>query len=224
MAKENQQEKALVICQEILDDETVTGNPDYADVLSKVGILLTEMNRIEQALQVLSEASSMDESNPETWNYLGVVYYRQNDFEQALQAYQRALELDPKFASAFNNMGALYLRRFLEKKDPSLMTQAIDAFNRAIENDPRLAAAYNGRASAFKFSKRTNEAIRDWKRALEHQPDFVDVYFNLGITYLQTGNKSEALRVLNRCKEKFYNRLPSSEQDRLDRLIAEATR
>jgi len=104
------------------------------------------------------------------------------------------------------------------------MTKAIDSFNRAIKHDSRLASAYNGRASAFKFSNRANEAIRDWKKALDLQPDFIDVYFNLGITYLQAGNKSEALRVLNRCKEKFYSRLPPTEQSRLDRLIAEATR
>jgi arylsulfatase A-like enzyme/Flp pilus assembly protein TadD len=219
-----QQEKALGICQEILDDETIVRNPENAGVLSSVGILLTEMNHLDQALQVLEQASSMDESNPQAWNYLGVVYYRQNDFDQALRAYQKAVELDPQFASAYNNLGALYLRRSLEQKDPSLIVQAVDAFNRAISNDSRLASAYNGRASAYKFSNRANDAIRDWKKALEIQPDFIDVYFNLGITYLQTGDKIEALRILNRCKEKFYDRLPASEQGRLDRLIAEASR
>jgi arylsulfatase A-like enzyme/Flp pilus assembly protein TadD len=224
LARENQQDRALVICQEILDDETITSNPDNAGILSSVGILLTEMNRLDQALQVLAQASEMDESNPETWNYLGVVFYRENDFDRALQAYQKAVELDPGFASAFNNLGALYLRRFLEQKDTTLMTQAMDAFNKAIENDPQLASAYNGRASAFKFSNRDKDAIRDWKKALELQPDFIDAYFNLGITYFQAGNKSEALRILTQCKKKFYDRLPPSEQGRLDRLIAEATR
>jgi len=222
MVKENLQEKAWIILKEILDDETIMGNPDYADVLSQAGILLTVMNRIDQAFKVLSQASSMDESNPETWNYLGVVYYKQNDFNQALQAYQRAVQLDPGFASAFNNLGTLYLKRYLEQKIPSLMAQAMDAFNRAIAKDPGLASAYNGRASAFKFSNCPNEAIRDWKRALELQPDFVDVYFNLGITYLQAGDKSEALKILIQCKEKFYSQLPLSEKGHLDRLIAEA--
>ncbi len=224
LAKENQLEKALVICGKILDDETITGDPENAGVLSNVGILLIEMNRIDLALQVLLQASAMDESNPETWNYMGVVYYRENDFERALRAYRKAVELDPNFASAFNNLGALFLSRFLEQKTSSLMEQAMAAFNKAIENDPRLASAYNGRASAFKFSNRVNEALRDWKKALELQPDFIDVYFNLGITYLQAGNKSEASRILNRCKEKFYDRLPPPEQGRLDRLIAQATR
>jgi tetratricopeptide (TPR) repeat protein len=132
--------------------------------------------------------------------------------------------LDPEFASAFNNLGTLYLRTFLERKDPEMMPKAIDAFNRAISNDSLLASAYNGRASAYKFSNRANDAIRDWKKTLELHPDFIDVYFNLGITYLEAGDKSEALKILNRCKEKFYNRIPSSEQDRLNRLIAEAIR
>jgi arylsulfatase A-like enzyme/Flp pilus assembly protein TadD len=219
-----EQEKALNICREVLGDEAVAGNPENEGVLSGIGILLTEMGRLDEALRILKRASSLDESNPQTWNYLGIVYYRQNDFDKALQAYRKAVELDPRFASAYNNLGALYLRRFLEQKEPSLIAQAVDAFDRAIANDPGLASAYNGRASAFKFSSRVNEAIRDWKRALELQPDFIDAYFNLGITFLQEGNKSEALQILNRCKEKFYDRLPPSEKGRLDRLIAEATR
>jgi tetratricopeptide (TPR) repeat protein len=68
------------------------------------------------------------------------------------------------------------------------------------------------------------EAVKDWKKALELRPDFVEVYFNLGITYLQTGQKSEALNMLNQCKSKFFSSLPPSEQDRLNRLIAEAKR
>jgi len=99
LAKNNQQKRALAMCQTILDDETVTDDPANAEILSKIGILFTEMNRVEQASQVLLNAAAMDNSSPETWNYLGVVYYRQNDFDRALRAYQRALELDPGFAS-----------------------------------------------------------------------------------------------------------------------------
>jgi hypothetical protein len=59
---------------------------------------------------------------------------------------------------------------------------------------------------------------------MELQPDFVDVYFNLGITYLESGQKAEASKILDLCKNRFYNRLPPNDRDRLDRLIAEANR
>jgi len=224
LMKNNQNDRAWSICRDILNDQTVTGDPTNAEILSTIGILLTEMKRIDQALQVLLNAAAMDDSRPEAWNHLGVVYYMKNDYTKALEAYERALNLDSKFASAFSNLGSLYLRRFLEQKDPEMMAKAIDSFNRAIDSDPRLATAYNGRAYAFKFSGRSDDAMRDWRKALELQPEYVDVYFNLGITYLQVGNKSEALKILNLCKEKFFRQLPPSEQRRLDRLIAEANR
>jgi arylsulfatase A-like enzyme/Flp pilus assembly protein TadD len=222
--KNGQRDKAWKMCQSLIDDPTIAGDPTNAGILAQIGLILIEGNRIEQAREVLSDSIAMDDSDAEAWNNLGIVYYRMKDYPEALAAYERAIGLNPTFASAFNNQGTLYLRMALERKDREMLPKAIMAFDRAIKNDPRLASAFNGRASAHKFSNRPDDAIRDWKKALELQPDFVDVYFNLGITYLEKGDKAEALTILNLCKKRFYSRLPAAEQDRLDRLIAEATR
>jgi tetratricopeptide (TPR) repeat protein len=222
LIKDNDHEHAMQICQKILDDDSITNSSKNADIVSKIGIMLTEMNRNDQALQVLLNASTMDNAGVETWNYLGVVYYQKKEYAKALEAYQKAVDLDPKFALVHNNLGTLYLRMFLEKKNSEMIAKAIDSFDRAIKNDPRLVSAYNGRASAFKFSNQVGYALRDWKKALEINPDFIDVYFNLGITYLQVGNKAEALKILNQCKEKFFDRLSLRDQSRLKRLIDEA--
>jgi arylsulfatase A-like enzyme/Tfp pilus assembly protein PilF len=224
LMKNVQQESALEICQFLLDDPTIKGDRANAGVLSKIGTILIEGNRIEQARKVLLDSLGMDDSDAEAWNNLGIIYYRTKDYPKALEAYERAVRLDPEFASAFNNMGTLYLRMALERKDREMLPKAIAAFDQAIISDPRLASAYNGRASALKFSSRPDEAIRDWKKAIELQPDFVDVYFNLGIIYLEKGEKLAALDILNLCKKRFYSRLPAPEKGRLDRLIAEATR
>ncbi|UCE43083.1 MAG: sulfatase-like hydrolase/transferase [Candidatus Aminicenantes bacterium] len=224
LVKNGQRERALAMSQALFDDQTITGDPANAGILSKIGLIFIEGNRLEQARRILLDSVAMDDSNAESWNSLGVVYYRKKEYPKAVEAYERAVRLNPEFASAFNNLGTLYLREFLERRDPGMVPKAIDAFDRAINNDPLLAAAYNGRASAFKFSDRANEAIRDWKRAMELQPDFVNVYFNLGITYMEIGEKTEAAKILKLCKKKFYKRLSLSEQGRLDRLITEATR
>jgi arylsulfatase A-like enzyme/Flp pilus assembly protein TadD len=224
LIKNGQRERAVNMCQALLDDQAIIANPSNAGILSKIGLIFMDGNRLEQALKVLLDSVSLDDSNAETWNNLGVVYYRRKDYPKAREAYNRAVRLDPEFASAFNNLGTLYLRTFLERGDPEMLPKAIFAFDRAIGNDSRLASAYNGRASAFKFSNRASDAIRDWKRAMELQPDFVDVYFNLGITYLETGQKAKASEILNLCKKRFYNRLSPDDRGRLDRLIAEANR
>ena len=190
LMKNDHQEKALKMCQSILENQTVIDDPANAGILAKIGIIFTESNRIDQAKKILLDSVAMDDSNAETWN----------------------------------NLGTLYLRMSLERKDPEMLPKSIDAFDRAIDNDPHLASAFNGRASAFKFSNRANQAIRDWKKAMELQPDFVDVYFNLGITYLEIGEKAEASKILNSCKNRFYRQLSPNDQGRLDRLIAEANR
>ena len=224
LIKNGQQARALEICQAILDNRNIASDPAHAGVLSRIGIIYTEANRIAQARKILLDAVALDGSDAETWNNLGVAYYREKDYPSAVEAYERAVRLNPEFAQAFNNMGTLHLRSFLESKDAGRIPQAIDAFNRAIESDPLLASAYNGRASAYKFSDRAGEAIQDWKKAIELRPDFVDVYFNLGITYLEIGEKTKASEVLNSCKKRFYQRLSSVDRGRLDRLIAEANR
>jgi arylsulfatase A-like enzyme/Flp pilus assembly protein TadD len=224
LIKNGRQERALEICQAILDERNIDNDPANAGVLSRIGIIFTEANRIEQARKVLLEAVALDGSDAETWNNLGVVYYRTKDYSRAVEAYEHAVRLNPEFAQAFNNLGTVHLRSFLERKDAGMIPNAIDSFNRAIESDPRLASAYNGRASAYKFSDRAGQAIQDWKKAIELRPDFVDVYFNLGITYLEIGEKTEASEILDLCKKRFYQKLSSNDRSRLDRLIAEANR
>ena len=224
LLKNGQKEMALKICESLLDDQNITGDQANARVLSRIGLIFTEGNWIELARKVLLDSVVLDDSDAEAWNNLGVVYYRTKDYPKAVEAYERAVRLDPQFASASNNLGTLYLRMFLERKDLGMMPKAIDAFDRAIYNDPNLASAYNGRASAFKFGDRAGEAITDWQKALELQPDFVDAYFNLGITFLEIGKKAEASKILNLCKKRFYSQLSPNDQSRLDRLIAEANR
>jgi arylsulfatase A-like enzyme/Tfp pilus assembly protein PilF len=224
LIKNGQQPRALEICQAILDNRNMASDPANAGVLSRIGLIYTEANLIAQARKILLDAVALDDSDPEAWNNLGVAYYRERDYPKAVEAYERAVRLDPGFAQAFNNMGTVQLRSFLERKDGGILPKAIDSFNRAIQSDPSLASAYNGRASAYKFSDRAGEAIRDWRKAIELRPDFVDAYFNLGITYLEIGEKMKASEVLNVCKKRFYQRLSSVDRGRLDRLIAEANR
>jgi tetratricopeptide (TPR) repeat protein len=99
---------------------------------------------------------------------------------------------------------------------------AASSFDRAITLGPGLAMAYNGRAAVKRFLNLIPDAIADWKKALELDPQLRDAYFNLGITYLDTGDKAAALAVFKRCRETLSARLSPAEQNRLQRLIREA--
>jgi len=223
LKEDNNFSKASELCLQLLADESVRNN---TAIQAKLGILLTKMNRDDRALQVLNQvvstAKDQDETNAEAWNYLGIIYSRKQDYKKSLEAYQRSVKLDPKIAKTYNNLGTLYLTLFLKKQEKQLHSKAVEAFDRALELDPELVSALNGRGSALTFANRVNEALRDWKKAIKIKPDFTEVYFNIGITYLQLKSNRQALKYLNICKEKFYNKLSVNEQNRLNRLINQA--
>lgn len=219
LGKTRRFKQAAEICDRLLADDSVR---HHLDVKAKIGEVLTEIHRDDAAYQLLTEVTDAGKATAETWNYLGILRFRKKMFKEAEEAYLKSLEMDRTSALTFNNMGALYLTMFLANKDAQLHQKAMQAFTNALEINPRLASALNGRASAYKFTNRVGEALKDWNLALEIKPDFVDVYFNLGVTYLQLKDKAKALDILTQCKEKLYRRLPPPVKQRLDRLIQQA--
>jgi len=122
----------------------------------------------------------------------------------------------------FNNIGSLYLTVYGNNKDEKAFRLAMEHFNRAIAIDPRLFAAYNGRGAAYKFKKQLDLAIADWEKTISINPNFIDAYVNLGITFIEKGDKAAALKILSSCRERFLARLPKPALMQIDRLISEA--
>jgi len=202
--------------------EGLKKNPGNVNLMSKLGIMLTEANVMDEAISLLELCIKEDHYDPELFNYLGVAFYKKGDFNSALEQYRKVLELDHNYAPVYNNMGSLYLVVYQKNRDERAFDMAMDNFNKALEIDPLLYSALNGRASAHYFKSKLNLARQDWKKAIESNPDFADPYFNIGISYLKSGEKDSALQYFTLCKKRLYSRLAPRDQNRLDRLILEA--
>lgn len=200
-------------------------NPGNTGLMSKLGIMLAEALQPDKAIELLNICIKKDPFDPENFNFLGVAYYKKGNAAKAMENYRKALELDNNYASVFNNIGSLYLALYLssKKKDERVYQLAMENFNRALEIDPRLFAAYNGRGAAYKFKNQVEKAIADWKKTIEINPNYIDAYFNIGISYLQIGDKASALKHLLLCKERLAAKLPAKDRRQLDRLIAQAS-
>ncbi|MGD2086697.1 MAG: sulfatase-like hydrolase/transferase [Candidatus Aminicenantes bacterium] len=200
-------------------------NPGNTELMSKLGIMLAEARQPDKAIEILNVCIKKNPFNPDNFNFLGVAYYKKGNAAKAMENYRKALELDNNYASVFNNIGSLYLALYLgsKKKDERVFQLAMENFNRALEIDPRLFAAYNGRGAAYKFKNQVKKAIADWKKTIEINPNYIDAYFNIGISYLQIGDKASALKHLLLCKEKLAAKLPAKDRQQLERLIAQAS-
>jgi arylsulfatase A-like enzyme/Flp pilus assembly protein TadD len=200
-------------------------NPGNTELTSKLGIMLAEALQPDKAIELLNVCIKKNPLDPENFNFLGVAYYKKGNAAKALENYRKALELDNNYASVFNNIGSVYLALYLrsKKKDERVYQLAIENFNRALEIDPRLFAAYNGRGAAYKFKNQVEKAVADWKKSIEINPNYIDAYFNIGISYLQIGDKAAALKYLLLLKERLAAKLPVKDQQQLDHLIAQAS-
>ena len=197
-------------------------NPGNILLLSKLGIVLADSGSWQRAIPILELCVSKEDFDPEKFNFLGIAYYQGGDFAKALQNYGRALGLDRNNAAVYNNIGGVHLALFLRNRQESERVQAEDNFKKALEIDPKLFSACNGLGVTYRKTGRNAEAITYWRKALAIKPDFDLALLNLGITLLEENRAEEALDCFLNYREKFYLKIPLSEKQRLDRLIAEA--
>jgi tetratricopeptide (TPR) repeat protein len=72
--------------------------------------------------------------------------------------------------------------------------QAMECFKKAVELDPGLAPAYNGLGVGYRVAGQIDSAIAVWEKTLESNPDFDLPIYNLGVAYLEKGDKARALK------------------------------
>ena len=196
-------------------------NPDNVSLMASLGITLIKSKSIDKGIEILNKCLKVKDYDPDIYNYLGMGYVELKEYDKALEYFNKALKFDVNSPVILNNIGALYLRQYLLTKSNTYHQLAMEYFNKALKFDERNYNALNGRASAYKFVKNYINAINDWIRVIEIKPDFIDAYFNLGITYIEIGEKMNARRFLLVLKEKFFENLSDSDKQRLIRLINE---
>ncbi len=170
------------------------------DVASEIRIKLTP----QEQLQFGSAAPV----NPEAYdNYLHGKFYlhRQNkeDNATAIALLERAVAADPAFAAAHAELAQAYAwKLFLfYPNDKALAEKSFVEVEKALALDPNLAVAYLARgrllwttANRFPHEK----AIREYRRALELNPNLDEARNQLALVYNHIGAFDEALRELDR--------------------------
>lgn len=102
-------------------NEDLAGDPGNVTLRFLKGLVLTRMNRMDEAVAAFEELTEDHPELPEPYNNLAVVYAAKGDFERARQALQKAINTHPSYATAHENMGDIYAK------------MASQAYNQALE-------------------------------------------------------------------------------------------
>lgn len=175
--------------------------------------------RIKLTPQEQGQFGSVRPVNPEAYDhYLRGKFYLHSQIKDdnvaAISALERAVTLDPAFAAAHAELAQAYVwKLFLFSPDEkALAEKAFMATEKALALDPNLAVAYLARgrllwtpANHFPHEK----AIREYRRALELNPNLDEARNQLALVYNHIGAFDEALRELEQAVATNPNNSPA---------------
>ncbi len=91
-------------------DAYLANNPKDAQGRFLKGLILTEMNRHQDAIKVFSDLTVDYPQLPEPYNNLAVLYAAQGQYERAKQNLEQAIRTHPSYATAHENLGDIYAK------------------------------------------------------------------------------------------------------------------
>ncbi len=104
----------------------LAGKPKDAQGRFLKGIILTEMNKPNEAIAIFTKLTEDYPELPEPYNNLAVIYAQQKQFDKAKQALEMAIRTHPSYATAHENLGDIYARLASQAYDKALQ---IDSSN-----------------------------------------------------------------------------------------------
>ena len=101
-------------------DKYLAAKPKDAQGRFLKGIVLTEMNKPNEAIAVFTKLTEDYPELPEPYNNLAVIYAQQKQFDKAKQALEMAIRTHPSYATAHENLGDIYARMASQAYDKAL--------------------------------------------------------------------------------------------------------
>jgi tetratricopeptide (TPR) repeat protein len=125
------------------------------------------------------------------------------DLRRSIEFYKQALARDPNYALAYAGLADSYSMLsdfYLPPRE--VMPKATEAANKAIELDDSLAQAHNALASIhYIYDWDWPGAEREWKRAIELNPNFADAHHLYGQYLFSMRRPVEGRAELNRAEQ-----------------------
>jgi eukaryotic-like serine/threonine-protein kinase len=163
-------------------------DPGFALAYAQIGEAYRVKSSVEQNPRWLVQAEAnaqkaieLDNRIPSVYVTLGRMHDQSGKHDLALQEFQRALTADPRNATALSGMARAY-------ENAGRLGDAEAAFRKAADLQPNDWDGHNTFAMYLDRRGKYAESIAEFKRALELAPDSAQVLFNLGATYIDSGD------------------------------------
>jgi tetratricopeptide (TPR) repeat protein len=178
--KEGRLDEAATVYRDVL-----AADPDHADALHLLGVVMHQMGRDEEARPLIERAIEIRPGVAHYHNHLGQVMFGLDQFTVAEEEFERALALRLGYPQAYNNLGLTQLE--MRRYDDAKFT-----FKKALIYDPDFAQAHNNLGRALLRLGDIEEAIDAFRASIKLDGDDPDARNNLGVALWLVGQLEEA--------------------------------
>jgi len=129
----------------------------------------------------------------------GLQFFNQGEYEQALTVFNAALELDDQQPALWANVGNTHSK--LNQNE-----QAVEAYQKAIDLAPEDPTLYQNMGGLYASMGDTEKARELYQKAVSlsaygDPKDAAVNYYNMGVTFINSGKSEEAIEALNKALE-----------------------
>jgi tetratricopeptide (TPR) repeat protein len=170
-------------------------DPDSASAHEKLGTILIELKDWTNAKAALSKAVQIEPALFKAYYKLAQVDEQLDDPQSALKNYTLSAEKGPRFLEAYAALGRLYADLNYLDQSVQVLTEATKV---ALAGTEEEAQVHHLLGTVYQQQKKYDDAVREFRAALEVVPGMRDALFSLGWTYHLQGNREEAKRYLKK--------------------------
>lgn len=145
---------------EAVYQKALMGEPNNADALHGLGVLMVQWGQPEQAIPFLNKAIASRPDFALAHSHLGCAYQVLNHDDEALASYEKAVQIDPAFAEGWNNLAILLARL-------GRAQEAEEDLRHAIRLWPEYAKAYDNLGVLLQQQGRLSEALLAFEQSIK---------------------------------------------------------
>jgi tetratricopeptide (TPR) repeat protein len=175
--------------------KAIAVNPSVGGYHEKLGTVLMELGDWQAARAPLSKAIELEPALFKAYYKLAQVDEQLDDQQSALKHYTQAIEKGPRFLEAYSALGRLYADLGYLEQSVQVLTEALKVSLPGTEEE---AQVHHLLGTVYQQQKKYDDAVREFRAALNVVPGMRDALFSLGWTYDLQGNKEEAKRYLQK--------------------------
>ncbi|MCX7877826.1 MAG: tetratricopeptide repeat protein [Ignavibacteria bacterium] len=117
-----------------------------------------------KAYELLDKAVSEDPEDPSVYFEYGKVLFSEQKYQEASEKFNKSIDLGVINVAAYVYLGICHY--YTKEYDKS-----VEILTRSIELNPNIGSAYLWRANSYASANKNNEAIADYKKYLEFEPN-----------------------------------------------------